>query len=131
MKCFYHNSIDAVAICKNCSRGLCTECVSEVENGVVCKNRCEPAIEEINAMLKKNREMMAKSGAIVDRSKSLVASNRQVYVGLAIFLGCTGIMFLVVTPFLIDKVRYITLPAGILFSVFAILIFFFSKKINL
>ena len=130
MKCFYHNGVDAVAICKNCNRGLCMECASEVENGVACKNRCEPAIEELNAMLNKNRAMMAKSNEVITKSTNLAASTRQVYTGLAVFLGCIGIIFLGVSPFLVDEVRCITIPAGGLFFVAALLLFFFTKKIK-
>ena len=49
MKCFYHPEADAVAICKNCSRGLCRECVVDVKNGIACKDRCE---EDVNALVK-------------------------------------------------------------------------------
>ncbi|MGA2248287.1 MAG: B-box zinc finger protein [Verrucomicrobiota bacterium] len=31
MKCFNHPSVDAVALCKSCSRALCRECVGEVD----------------------------------------------------------------------------------------------------
>lgn len=41
MKCFYHQTIDAVASCKSCCRGLCNECAAEVGLAASCRGRCE------------------------------------------------------------------------------------------
>jgi hypothetical protein len=51
MKCFYHPQIDAVAICKNCSKGICMDCVSDVGNGVACKGKCEAEVQAVNQMI--------------------------------------------------------------------------------
>lgn len=45
MKCFYHPKRDAVGICSNCNKGVCTECAREVNGLVYCKN-CAPKIKE-------------------------------------------------------------------------------------
>jgi hypothetical protein len=37
MKCFYHHTVDAIAKCKNCNKGLCNDCLIELENGIACK----------------------------------------------------------------------------------------------
>lgn len=39
MKCYYHHDRDAFGICSNCGKGLCLECMQEVNNQVVCKNK--------------------------------------------------------------------------------------------
>jgi hypothetical protein len=60
MKCFYHPQIDAVAICKNCSKGICFECAVDVGNGVACKGKCEAEVQAVNQMIQrgiKNRNI--------------------------------------------------------------------------
>lgn len=54
MKCYYHHQKDAVAICKNCNRALCSECAAEVENGIACKGRCEGQVERFNMVMQRN-----------------------------------------------------------------------------
>jgi len=54
MKCFYHPQIDAVAICKNCNKGLCVECVADVGNGTACKGKCESEVQGFNEMIQRN-----------------------------------------------------------------------------
>ena len=53
MKCFYHPQTDAVAICKNCSKGLCTECVSDVGHGSACKGKCESEVQGYDEMIQR------------------------------------------------------------------------------
>lgn len=40
MKCFYHTDRDAVALCRNCYRGLCRDCFADSDEGMVCKDGC-------------------------------------------------------------------------------------------
>jgi len=63
MKCFYHPQIDAVAICKNCSKGLCMECVADVGNGVACKGRCEAEVQAVNQMIQRGIKSRNTSGS--------------------------------------------------------------------
>jgi hypothetical protein len=51
VKCFYHPQVDAVAICKNCSKGICMDCISDVGNGVACKGKCEAEVQAVNQMI--------------------------------------------------------------------------------
>jgi hypothetical protein len=53
MKCFYHPQTDAVAICKNCGKGLCTECVSDVGHGAACKGKCESEVQGFNELIQR------------------------------------------------------------------------------
>ena len=45
MKCYNHHDRDAFAICTNCGKGLCLECMKEIKGKTVCKNnkKCKPA----------------------------------------------------------------------------------------
>ena len=54
MVCYYHPSRQAVGICKHCQRGLCTDCVEEVDDILACKNRCEGKVHAINQLVERN-----------------------------------------------------------------------------
>jgi len=45
MKCFNHNSTDAVAVCANCGRALCRECAPSSRTGrLTCSTECAAEI---------------------------------------------------------------------------------------
>src|ERR1041385_4351522 len=51
MKCYYHPQVDAVAICKNCHKGLRTECAVDVGGGMACKisnDNCQAEVKFAN-----------------------------------------------------------------------------------
>jgi hypothetical protein len=50
MRCFNHHDVDAVGTCRACGRGLCPNCVAEVEKAVACRNRCESDVATILAI---------------------------------------------------------------------------------
>ncbi len=64
MKCFYHNSIDAVGICKNCNRGVCSECAADLKNGIACKNRCESEVQAVNELINRNKNSHQKASVV-------------------------------------------------------------------
>lgn len=55
MKCFNHEGADAVAICKNCNKGLCHACAVDVGNGVSCAGACEQEVAALNELIRRNR----------------------------------------------------------------------------
>lgn len=61
MKCFNHSEKEAIAICKNCNKGLCRECAVEVDNGIACKDKCEEEVIFLNQMLQKNKGIYNKT----------------------------------------------------------------------
>lgn len=54
MKCYNHHDQDAVGICKQCSKGICPDCVIDVGGGIACKATCAEAVSELNALIKAN-----------------------------------------------------------------------------
>src|SRR5262245_40793838 len=45
MKCFNHITVDAIAVCSHCGKGLCVECAREPANGrMVCSIVCADAL---------------------------------------------------------------------------------------
>jgi hypothetical protein len=81
VKCFNHHEREALAICKNCHKALCDDCLSDVGNGIACRNSCEDKVLTLNALQRKGENAIKRS------SKSLY--------GLAAFLIATGLVFLV------------------------------------
>ena len=47
MKCFNHNDKDAIAVCRSCGKGLCSECLVDTGNGIACKGKCEKTVKLI------------------------------------------------------------------------------------
>jgi hypothetical protein len=64
MRCFVHANDDAVATCKNCSRGLCRACAVEFPDGVSCKGHCEAAVQAINSLISKNTSLAPTAGRV-------------------------------------------------------------------
>lgn len=51
MKCYSHSEADARGICKACGRGICRDCIAEVDDSLACKNRCEDRVKSITQVL--------------------------------------------------------------------------------
>ncbi|HKE56684.1 MAG TPA: hypothetical protein VKB46_08285 [Pyrinomonadaceae bacterium] len=68
MRCFYHNTVEAVGICKNCNRGVCSECAREVTNAIACKDRCEAEAEAINEMISRGKTSYQKTSGAYSRN---------------------------------------------------------------
>lgn len=101
MRCFYHHDLDAVAAYKNCGRGLCPDCASDVGDGLACRGRCE---EEVRAL---NR--------VIARNKTAYEKTSDAYARTALFYGAVGLVF--VTGGLLDWRGYgwALAPAGLIF----------------
>jgi hypothetical protein len=56
MKCYNHPENDAIGICKNCNKGLCKECLTEVENGIACTSTCIDEVKLINSLINRNKQ---------------------------------------------------------------------------
>jgi hypothetical protein len=50
MKCFKHQTREAVAICKACGRGVCSSCALESENGIACRQSCAGTLAEESSL---------------------------------------------------------------------------------
>lgn len=56
MRCFYHPEKEALGICKNCNRGICEDCLVDVDHhGLACKNTCQEEVREIQALIERNK----------------------------------------------------------------------------
>src|ERR1041384_2547585 len=62
MKCFNHDTADAVAICKSCNKALCHACAVDVGNGLACSGACEQEVRALNDQIRRNRTASQKTG---------------------------------------------------------------------
>jgi uncharacterized membrane protein YedE/YeeE len=89
MRCFYHPDTDAVAGCKNCSRGLCTACAVDVGNGIACRGRCEEEVRALNRIIAQNKLAYEKARSAYWRTSLFYATLAVVFLmaGLADWRG--------------------------------------------
>jgi hypothetical protein len=84
MKCYNHPDKDAVGICKNCNKGLCKECITEVDNGIACTSSCVEEVQLINSLINRNKQSYkTASGAFY--------KNAYIYGGLGIVFIIFGL----------------------------------------
>ena len=58
MKCFDHNTEDAVGICKVCNKAVCMSCVTDTGYGLACCEECASEAKDIDAIIKKNKLLL-------------------------------------------------------------------------
>jgi hypothetical protein len=61
MKCFKHNSTDAIAVCANCGRALCLQCIpSSTAGRLTCSTECTAEItgnsKALHLLLEKSQQ---------------------------------------------------------------------------
>ncbi len=59
MKCFNHDTNEAVGVCKHCSKGLCIDCCTDLGHGIACKNLHEKEVEQVNSLIENNKKAFA------------------------------------------------------------------------
>jgi uncharacterized membrane protein YidH (DUF202 family) len=84
MKCFNHQQVDAVAICKNCNKALCHECAVDVGNGVSCVGACEQEVRDLNELIRRNRSAAQRTSYAYRRNAIVCALVALVFVYLSI-----------------------------------------------
>jgi len=110
LHCFYHQTQDAVAICRSCGKGLCPKCAIEIaDTGVACKDRCEEKAKAINELIARSKAISRSpflsvvylllglgclTMAYVDRSAPLPSI---LFAATGIYLISGGIYYIVAT----------------------------------
>jgi len=105
MKCFNHPDKDALGICKNCNKGLCRECLTEVINGIACTSTCIDEVKQIDSLINRNKlSYRTASGALL--------KNAYIYGGMGLVLilfgftteGLTGFLSIMGAIFIIGAI---------------------------
>ena len=84
MKCFNHDTADAVAICKNCNRAICHACAADVGNGIACRGSCEDEVRAVNALIRRNQTTSQKTGYAYQRNAIICALLGAVFAYLSV-----------------------------------------------
>jgi hypothetical protein len=90
MKCYNHPTVDAVANCKSCSRGLCRECIAEVGLSCSCRGRCEADVATLNDLVERGRTAYQKTSATYFRSGIFVTMLGAIFALLGIAAVMSG-----------------------------------------
>lgn len=113
MNCFNHVTTPAVAICKNCNKGLCPDCLTEIKNGIACTATCIGEVKSINELIERNKNL----------SKRAVSTyNRTVFI-----YGSMGLLF-IYAAYIYPELNLYMYPAGGLFLLISVLTFIANKK---
>ena len=116
MKCFRHQDLDAVGICRGCGKGVCAaHCAQDLGTGLACSDACRSRVEGIDAL---NRKTAASYGTMA----------RNAWVG-PVFFGAMGSVFLFVG--LRDHAEPLNLVSviGGLFAAFAVVTFLRNRRL--
>ncbi len=65
MKCFNHHEIDAVGICKHCSKALCNSCHTDLGDGLACKGVHEEKVKLINRLIETNTKLTKNYSGVI------------------------------------------------------------------
>jgi hypothetical protein len=84
MKCFNHEGVDAVAICKNCNKALCHACAVDVGNGVACAGACEDEVKALNDLIRRNRSSAQRTSYAYTRNAVVCALIALIFVYLSV-----------------------------------------------
>ncbi len=79
MRCFEHQEVQAVAVCKACNKGLCPDCAVDLAHGVTCAGDCETEARLTHRQILQNR-------------KSMSTGRRSIYLWPLIFIFMGGSM---------------------------------------
>ena len=125
MKCYNHSDIDAVAICKNCQKGLCKDCAVEVGNGIACKDKCEQDVQSINEMIK--RSMKSQKKIQLNASRGYYINALFAFLAGGSFIGF-GIKMMMSHE--MPRLQMFTISLGVVFVIVSALYFTTGKKVS-
>ena len=80
MRCFNHSDVEAVGLCKHCSRGLCRECAVERAGGLSCRGPHEEIVDAVSNLVSRNVRLTAGS------TSTLSIASLVYWAGAAIFV---------------------------------------------
>ncbi|GLQ30891.1 hypothetical protein [Litoribrevibacter albus] len=62
MKCYKHQDIDAIGLCKSCHKGVCPECSALVGGSVACAESCQEDVAALNYMVERGKKVYKNLG---------------------------------------------------------------------
>ena len=105
MNCYYHPSKPALGICKHCQRGLCSDCIAEVDDSLACKDRHEEQVRALNKLTARNLLQAGRVGSVYRRNAIFYFLVGILFAGFGLlqirWLGWQGIFLLIIGLFLL------------------------------
>ena len=68
MHCFYHQTTDAVGVCKSCGKGVCPDCAVDLDKGIACRGHCEDEVLAIIQLVDRNVRMAPVSAGLIQEA---------------------------------------------------------------
>ena len=113
MNCFKHNQTSSVGVCRNCFKGVCSECAIDFEDGVACSEYC---LEKAKATVQVvSNTVLAQRGAKKGR-----------FIGPS-FLIILGIFYLAYATYCNELFTF-SGALGLGFFLMGIILFFYNIK---
>ena len=105
MNCYYHPSTPALGVCKHCGRGLCADCLAEVEDALACKNRHETQVRDALALAARNLLQARRVGLNYRRNAIFYALSGALFTGFGLYqlrwAGTQALFLLLIGLFLL------------------------------
>jgi hypothetical protein len=112
MKCYNHPDIDAVGICKSCNKGLCRDCLTELENGIACTATCIEEVKQVNSLIQRNKQSYSTASGAYMKNAYIYIGIGMVFIvfgfqteGLKGFLITIGVFFMLGAAFSMNSAR--------------------------
>ncbi|MBK3518481.1 hypothetical protein [Carboxylicivirga marina] len=91
-----------MSICKNCNKGLCHECLTEIENGIACTATCIDEVKLVNSLINRNKDSYKTASSAHQRNAYIYVSIGLVFLvwgylldGFFGFLTIMGVIFVI------------------------------------
>lgn len=114
MKCFTHQQVDALGVCRSCLKGVCVDCAIDIGDGIACRDSCEEKAKEIVNVLQTS------IGAQKDFKK------RGVYL-FPLFCVSLGLVFMVSSYYARGWINFLSV-SGAIFALFGIAMLWLNRR---
>ena len=105
MNCYYHPDRSAVGLCKHCQRGLCPDCIAEVDDSLACKDRHEKQVGALALLTQRSLLQAGRVGSVYVRNAIFYALVGLLFAGFGLlqvrWLGWQGLFLLAIGVFLL------------------------------
>jgi hypothetical protein len=105
MQCFNHPERQALGACNHCQRGLCSECLTLVDDRLACKNRHEAEVHASNQVLLRGLVQSQRMGAGYLRNAIFYGLAGALFSGFGViqyrFMGLEAVFFMLIGFFLL------------------------------
>ena len=122
MKCYTHNELDAIGVCKACSKAICNSCAIDTGRGLSCSEECSKEIDEQNQIIDKSKKIYS-----IGESPALMPTGLIMY----FFFGIIFTGFGVYKSTQSGSLQWFLLLMGAGFIIVGFIGWFKNRKLNL